>query len=262
MLFTRHTTTFAVIVLVSLACVSDEAVVSPTKGPSCAANQKVCLGRCVAIDDPLFGCAATRCDACQQAPYVDSILCSQGQCKVATCKVGRGDCEGILEDSGCETDLTRSASCGDCNTMCPADKPYCSFDVGAPACSKDCAGGLNACNGNVCANFQTSNSHCGGCNKACTPPTLGDAECKGGKCQISCLPGTTQEGDDCVADVMACLDGDALCKANAQCCSGLCQNGTCTTCMKLGASCSDKLPCCGTLECFGVNASSRMCRER
>jgi hypothetical protein len=256
----------ATLLAVTLACVSEDAPLPATKdaGPSCAADQKACLGRCVKIDDPLYGCDPTKCAACPEAPYVESVTCSQGRCAVAKCKLGRGDCNTGTGAEGCETNLTLPSTCGSCTKSCPVDKPYCSFEEssGVASCSADCLGGLTGCSGNVCANLQTSNTHCGKCDNACVPPNGGEANCKAGTCEIVCFPGLSLSGSNCRPDSSTCLLGDGACKVGEQCCSGTCVGGKCTACAKKGESCGS-VPCCtqGMEFCVGTNGGPRTCLE-
>jgi endo-1,4-beta-D-glucanase Y len=59
------------------------------------------------------------------------------------------------------TDVTMSAqNCGQCGTVCPTDKPYCSASV----CSNTCAGML--CSG-ACVNLTNNAQNCGACGTIC-----------------------------------------------------------------------------------------------
>jgi hypothetical protein len=87
-------------------------------------NAKFCNGKCVYIDDPLFGCSPTSCLPCLVAHATPT--CSKTfECVVAQClEDDWGDCDG-KQENGCETDLDTTSNCGGCGVKCGSAKPYC-----------------------------------------------------------------------------------------------------------------------------------------
>jgi hypothetical protein len=76
--------------------------------------------------DPATGCetdlrsAVAHCGACGRSCAVagGTAACVNGQCAVAACNAGRGDCDGD-PSNGCEADLTTSDThCGACGSRC------------------------------------------------------------------------------------------------------------------------------------------------
>jgi hypothetical protein len=80
----------------------------------CNLNYFQCNGQCLSNtnDDPK-NCGACGL-VCGGKENATSYSCQSGQCKVATCKAGHGDCDGRY-DNGCETNLlTDVNNCGQC----------------------------------------------------------------------------------------------------------------------------------------------------
>lgn len=90
-----------------------------TTGGGCLATEKFCSGKCVAQNDPAYGCSAAACLPACNIPNGDA-QCVGGQCAVAGCfsKPPYGDCNGLASD-GCEADLfTDAKNCGSCGHAC------------------------------------------------------------------------------------------------------------------------------------------------
>jgi hypothetical protein len=243
------TTSYIFVVCAALSCVTDD-LAPPVKGSAntttmCPITQKLCLGRCVDIVDPLFGCSATSCDPCVPGPYVEGVSCTtMGQCKVAACTAGREDCNADMKD-GCEQNITTSNACGSCYTKCSAVLPFCTFhaDTKTATCSASCEAGLLECPGMVCANPNTDVLNCGACDASCVAPTNGANACVQGRCTPTCEPGLMLSGDQCVAGKSQ-LPLGADCKVAAQCASNICYKNKCMPCVKLGANCTQNPNCC------------------
>src|SRR5688572_1598864 len=107
-----------------------------------------------------------------------------------------------------------------------------------------CPEGKTRCN-DRCVNLQTNERHCGSCSNRCP----GEQECVGGRCLVSCTPGTT----GCCSGFGTCfalVDGGTAC-------------ATVVTCFKEGSSepitsCSDCPPgslCAqdGPIDCLNPN---------
>lgn len=89
----------------------------------CQSDEKFCrLGtdqrRCVAKDDPRFGCGSEDCSSCW-APNAKMICGPDATCMVGGCDKEYADCDPMA--SGCETRYLEDAKhCGRCNNECPA----------------------------------------------------------------------------------------------------------------------------------------------
>jgi hypothetical protein len=99
------------------ACVSDSTT-GPDSGPDATADTtvpdtgngdaggdacaKTCNNKCVAIDDPAYGCTATSCTPCGALPHVATSKCANGACAVGTCTPDYDDLDNDA-GNGCET---------------------------------------------------------------------------------------------------------------------------------------------------------------
>jgi len=105
----------------------------------CGPDAKMCGGKCVAIDDPAFGCGAPACDPCVVAHA--SATCKAGACAVDQCAAGFSDCANGAAD-GCELPTSADpAHCGSCTNVCNA------------------AGGTPNCAGGVCSSIACTAPH-------------------------------------------------------------------------------------------------------
>jgi hypothetical protein len=194
-------------------------------GKDCTASEKMCDGKCVAADDPSYGCSATFCTTCPTYANAASA-CSMGMCALGTCETGFKNCDGN-DANGCETNTgTDPNNCGACGAPCviPHATPACTAGMcGVGTCDM----GFTDCNGDPTdgceANLQNDPMNCGMCAKACA----GQQECQAGMCGLVCAKGTANcPGDP--ADVCAtnlgtnkncafCGDTCALPNSNSQC---------------------------------------------
>lgn len=94
----------------------------------------------------------------------------------------------------------------------------------ADAKKKKCKPGFTRC-GKKCVDLNTNAKNCGNCKNSCA-------------FEITCAGGTCQ-----------CLDLNADCSTNGQCCSGRCSIEVITTCRRL--NCSTSGPCAGNEDCCG-----------
>ncbi len=84
----------------------------------CASDEKVCLGRCVRIDDPAYGCNPDHCEPCELNNAIPTCSAT-GSCLVSACLFGFG----CPDEAGCSINLLAdSANCGTCTTQCAADQ--------------------------------------------------------------------------------------------------------------------------------------------
>ncbi|MBI5515446.1 MAG: hypothetical protein HY909_16825 [Deltaproteobacteria bacterium] len=187
--------------------------------PVCATGFRDCDG------NPRNGCETdvrtsnTHCGACGVACTTPTGTttnnCTAGAC-VPSCATNRGNCDGNGAN-GCEADLTTSATCGGCGTMCTSTQA-CVNMAGTYSCSATCGelglvccdpgatctgGGLTCsmhmgasrccggatpinCSGS-CVNTTTDASNCSACGIACTRPAGTTANtCAGSMCTPTC----------------------------------------------------------------------------
>lgn len=214
----------------------DEDSAPPASSEGCASNQKKCNGNCVSMDDPAFGCGTASCNAC--AATNATATCTAGKCAVKACDPGFADCNEKASD-GCESDLSKSTSCGKCGEKCGASKPVCASSNRSYACSTGCTPESPLLCGTDCVSPMTSINHCGGCDKPCPTVENGTEACTQGACVLTCKAGSHKCGETKCAldsDITACgatcavcpvppanTHGAAACTANA--CAVTCDAG-------------------------------------
>jgi hypothetical protein len=232
---------------------------------SCGSCGKICnstngngycdLGTCKIACDPGFGncdgdanngcetplTAVANCGGCGIGctNAHGSTLCSQMKC-VPTCNSGWGNCDGD-PNNGCETSTnTNVNNCGSCGTKCENQNGTTSCVGGA--CVPTCTAGFASCDGNPangCETYiQTSITHCGGCNVACTNAN-GTVACINGACVPSCSAGSA----DCDGNPNnGCETNTNTNKDNCGACGTKCTNANGTTNCVAGAC----VPVCNT----------------
>jgi hypothetical protein len=213
----------------------------------CAADQKLCNGACVKIDDPAYGCGQTSCDPCQSLPHATS-MCSSGVCVFDSCENGFKNCDGA-DNNGCEANVQSDPTqCGACGSPCvvPHATPNCVNGVcGVGTCEAgyiDCDGdSTNGCE----AQLQVDPKNCGTCGQGCAP---GEG-CQNGKCGVFCAKGKANcDGDatngcetplGTLTDCGFCGDGCDLANAQTSCDNGVC---TLVQCKPGFANCNTNQP--------------------
>jgi hypothetical protein len=182
---------------------------SPTT--RCPVGQKRCSGACVATTDPRYGCGDATCAPCAIAH--GKAACDGRTCAVSQCNAGYADCNGAATD-GCETELSKPASCGACGRACAAAAPLCT-PSGATSfhCTNGCAANAPLRCGAECVDPLTSTSHCGGCNLPCRAAPNAASACVAGACTATCNPPFHACAGVCVAngDPKACGPGCTPC---------------------------------------------------
>jgi MYXO-CTERM domain-containing protein len=144
--------------------------------------------------------------------------CSAGECLIAGCESGFGDCNGQTGD-GCETDLhTDPQHCGSCDLAC--DLPGAVASCSAGQCViDDCQDGLGDCNQDPAdgceTDLLTSVEHCKVCGNACDLPGAVPV-CGGLGCEVAgCLPGlgncNGSPTDGCEVDLTSNADHCGSC---------------------------------------------------
>jgi hypothetical protein len=116
----RWTAVFLVLGAAVAACGDGD----DTSVDECGAGQKLCDGTCVSTANAEFGCAAP--DSCRPCSLTHSAsTCGPtGECAVAACESGWGDCNATSAD-GCETNVASGSinNCGRCGQQCDANWP-------------------------------------------------------------------------------------------------------------------------------------------
>jgi hypothetical protein len=215
----------------------------------CEAGSKLCSGKCVSLDDPSYGCAASSCSGCVLQNAVPK--CTQGACDVGMCSIGWGNCDGKVSN-GCEADLVTSPGhCGNCQTTCPPPQ-WC---VGGGCCAPlgaECQAGPACCAGaGVCGPLlrccRMGGESCQGNNECCTGTCLTGTCCR--PVHAACDPGLIQccQGLGCAASKCCALPG-TFCANSADCCGGFCSNNAC--CRPPTVKCNVPTDCC-SLKCGG-----------
>ena len=236
--------------------------------PGCPAGQQTCLGTCISLTDPLYGCGNPACTPC---PSGHGTMGCQGRtCIVTGCDKGYADCNAKAVD-GCETDLSKATSCGACNATCGAAAPQCSPSGPTFQCTSGCTPASPLLCGAECVDPNTSTNHCGSCITACPAVTNGTAACAAATCSFTCNAGFHACAGKCPAQTdpafcgptcTACpvpAGGVATCVADTcgiQCtapnhaCGGKCVAATDPT--ACGAACTVcPIPASSTASCTG-----------
>jgi hypothetical protein len=204
---------------------------------SCAADEKLCSGGCVKVDDPAFGCTPTGCDGCAPFPNAEPA-CSAGQCALGGCAAGFKNCDGNAAN-GCETNTdTDPDQCGACGSPCIVPDALATCVAGKCQVGT-CENGHVDCDGdatNGCeAQPQVDPKNCGACGKACAALE----SCQVGVCGLYCPKDkadcNNDVGDGCEtalntnSNCAFCGDTCDLANSNSTCVSGVCQLQACNT---------------------------------
>ncbi|MFZ5439317.1 MAG: MopE-related protein [Myxococcota bacterium] len=206
----------------------------------------------------------THCGSCGNACLTPNATpaCAGGQCGIAQCAPGFGDCNLQVPD-GCEVNLqTTVAHCGACGNACTAANATnactagtCTYTcqsnwwdadgVTTNGCEYACirtAGGVEACDGidNDCDNrvdedfdFTSNAQHCGQCNRACSAPfattacsasTCGITACDSGRanCNNVYLDGCEVNTNTDLANCGGCGTVCTAANATPRCVAGAC----------------------------------------
>jgi hypothetical protein len=173
-------------------------------------------------------------NACPTDPAHAAAACAAGSCTLR-CDPGFADCDAEAAN-GCEADLARPETCGDCASTCADPTPLCQTMSGSSACVSACASGLTEC-GMSCVDTTADPSHCGGCDVSCPDGTAAARTCTAGVCGYACddgfgdCDGDTANGcEQSFGAVEHCGACDALCApaaATGMCVAGACEIGVC-----------------------------------
>ncbi len=184
---------------------------------TCGASEKECDGKCVAADDPAYGCTPTGCTPCAGKFPNAMQACQQGACTLGACNTGFSNCDGMASN-GCETNTgTDPANCGACGAPCVVPNATASCTGGKCAIAT-CTSGWTDCNGMAVdgceANLQNDPMNCGSCGMQCT----GMETCQAGMCGLACPKGTA----NCPGDPTGQCDTTLGTNKNCAFCSDAC----------------------------------------
>ena len=231
--------------------------VANDRGITCATDQKICNGVCVAKTDPATGCGQMDCSPCA-LDHATATCGATGQCAVGTCSTGFANCNNMATD-GCEADLSKVETCGSCTTRCDATAPLCSGSNGTYQCVTGCTAPTSTLCGSQCVDVNTNASHCGACMMPCPTKTNGDSVCVSRMCDFTCHGGyhkcTATQTCASDTDINACGDTCKKCEVPANgrvsCTAGDCAVTCNTNYHQCGTTCvDDNSPAtCGTTSC-------------
>ena len=231
-------------------------------GLTCDATHKPCGEKCVALDDPAYGCGAATCNtsACPAAG-TGTLACDGETCVIGSCGTGNKKCAGkcvALADPtyGCGLDTCDDTACPDpgAGTLVCAGLSCSMGNCGdnSKKCGKKCVP-LDANNGcadpNSCAAC-AANEVCSGTPSKCQCIADNVEACKGIACgpainncgtEIQC-PTTCLTPNTC--GTTAATQNSCVCNANDPCAGKACGQAT--------NSCNKLIDCKNT--CVGTNA--------
>jgi hypothetical protein len=192
----------------------------------------MCGGKCTNLKT-----SAENCGACGKACVVahGEGRCVDGECEVASCRPGFGDC--TAQEPGCETALQMNHSnCGACGNSCAVlnGNATCVAGTCGPV---TCQAGFADCDKARpdCESALNSELNCGGCGQRCLGQTPFCLTYQGKQqCLAGCLaPAPDRCGSLCVdhaTDTFNCGTCGKICSyshAGATCSAGACVMGAC-----------------------------------
>jgi hypothetical protein len=211
-----------------IVCGPEEPVCAPSgESHDCATGcppdaRTLCDGTCLdALTDPQHcGGCDLRCDV----PNA-TAECRDGDCAVAMCDAGYGDCDGEVVN-GCESELSEPDRCGGCDIVCGPEEPVCAPSGESHDCATGCPPDARTLCDGTCLDALTDPQHCGDCDTVCD-----SGVCRGGVCQPPSCSDEVRNGDesdtDCGGtDCPACGDG-RTCRDGEDCISRVCTGGVC-----------------------------------
>jgi hypothetical protein len=223
----------------------------------CSAEEKLCDGACVPIDDPRYGCDGILCSAssCPDAQGA-TLSCQAGVCVIDTCGDGTKQCNGT-----CVSVTDPAYGCGDAtcdSSSCPNPGAGGSVMCQGGECVIDtCAATFKKCD-NKCVSVTDPTYGCGDstCDAStCPAPGANTLICDGGACVIgTCGADTKKCGSNCVpTDANNGCSDTARCTACAanEACGGASNTCQCVP-VTMAAACAGK---CGTVSngCGGTH---------
>jgi hypothetical protein len=213
--------------------------------PECTAEQKLCDGMCVDINDPAYGCDPTLCTTtgCPDAAGA-TLRCDAGQCLLGSCEAGTKECDGRCVSL---TDPTYGCGAATCDaSTCPSQSTGATLVCEGSACVVGtCPDGYKSCD-NKCVAISDPTYGCGATScdaSSCPPAGTGTLVCQDSTCVVgTCGAGTKKCGSNCVTTDAnnGCADA-ARCTAcaNNEACSGTPSTCQCVP-TPMAAACANK----------------------
>jgi hypothetical protein len=218
-------------------------------GIPCQPNWKDCDSNATTGCETNINKDAKHCGGCNQAcsPSNATGGCVNAECRIFSCNIGSGNCNGSVAD-GCEANLkTDINNCGVCNARCINPQNATGVTCAAGQCEVvTCTKVMNAmgrvtnqwadCDGlynNGCeVDLKTSLTNCGYCNSPCPKVPHATGTCEDGVCQPAklCDPGWADcnrlAADGCETDITAdpsnCGSCGTLCQVVQRCVNKSC----------------------------------------
>ncbi len=161
------------------------------------------------IDDTNCGACGNQCKGTDAGPPPAHMTyrCQQGKCAQLTCEKGWADCNGKIQEDGCEIDIVNDKNnCGGCGNVCPAGQK-CLVRGNTVGCGCEPLETLCTNGGqDTCVDLLNDTRNCGACGYSC--PSRGNyiTSCHKGFCEYECAPGRGDcDGDSsngCETDLM------------------------------------------------------------
>lgn len=182
----------------TLACEGGECVVG-----SCGPGSKKCDGKCVAVDDPTYGCSEAACDGsvCPD-PAGGTVICNQGSCEVGECTGSTKECDGKCVPTDRNNGCGDPTSCDPCDSSeaCSANNMACECQPIDPCLTRDCGEATGRCGEKVqCGDCEEGvcevntcqqcleDEHCPVSPNPCLAPS-----CDGKVCGVQAAPPNTR----------------------------------------------------------------------
>jgi hypothetical protein len=210
---------------------------------TCNAGFADCNGDAADGCETNLATSAAHCGRCNNACSFpgSSAACDRGACRIASCAVGRGDCDGD-SGNGCETTFaTDVRNCGACGMGCAAANGTALCAAGRCGVAS-CNAGFADCDGNPAngceVNTRSDASNCSACGARCVTAGATPA-CVSGRCEVAACDVGRADCDGNPANGCevtpatdarncgACGTSCALPNAAAVCAAGRCAVGAC-----------------------------------
>jgi len=191
----------------------------------CLWPNKICDGKCVAYDDPDYGCTQDTCDPC---PINDNTEygCVNHECIVTGCKPGYYSCNGDPTD-GCETDIWSADNCGTgqdgCGHPCSPSNTDSASCLNGQCTIVKCKELFADCNNDPndgCETNLRDIHNCGECGKECTVSAGSEPTCSSGVCKVNVCPPGKADCDSNPADCETDITTTQNCGACGNVCAG------------------------------------------
>lgn len=161
-----------------------DAGASADGGLECLADEKLCDGICVDMDDPAYGCGPTTCDGttCPSQSTGASVVCEDGACVIDECPDDYKQCDDICVAVSDPTYGCGATTCDE--SACPTPGAGTLVCEDGACVIGECGAGTKLC-GDRCVTTDANN----GCEEAtrCTA-CANDEACVGSPSSCECVP--------------------------------------------------------------------------